>query len=118
LSKEYDREIIPLAKSLRKNATPEENKLWYQYLSSVKPRFQRQKCIDRFIADFYCAKAKLIIELDGVQHFTPEGKEKDEIRTEILERYNITILRIPNGEIKRNFEKVCLFIDVFLERFR
>ena len=67
--KEYNRENIPLAKALRKNMTPWERKLWYQFLRSYPVRFQRQKAIGNYIADFYCAKAGLVIELDGSQHY-------------------------------------------------
>ena len=73
MSLEYNKNLIPRAKELRKNAMPQENHPWYDFLRSYKPRFQRQKTIGQFIADFYCEKAKLVIELDGSQHFTPEG---------------------------------------------
>ena len=93
----YNGKNIPLAKSLRKNATPEENHLWYDFLSNYKIRFQRQKAIDNFIADFYCHKAKLIIEIDGSQHYTEEGRKHDDYRTEILEGYDLKIIRFTNG---------------------
>ena len=92
----YNGKNITLAKSLRKNATPEEKHLWYDFLSTYKIRFQRQKAIDNFIADFYCHKARLVIEIDGSQHYTPDGKEKDCFRTEILEGYGLTIIRFTN----------------------
>ena len=80
----YNGKNIILAKNLRKKATPQEKHLWYDFLSTYKVRFQRQKAIDNFIADFYCCRAKLIIEIDGTQHRTASGKIKDELRTEIL----------------------------------
>ena len=80
----YNGDNIRLAKNLRKNATPQENHLWYDFLSKYSVRFQRQKDIDNFIADFYCHRAKLIIEIDGSQHYTPQGRKKDDFRTEIL----------------------------------
>ena len=80
----YNGDNIRLAKNLRKNATPQENHLWYDFLSKYSVRFQRQKAIDNFIADFYCHRAKLIIEIDGSQHYTPQGRKKDDFRTEIL----------------------------------
>lgn len=70
----YNKRNINLAKTLRKNATPQENRLWYDFLSKYEVRFQRQKAIDNFIADFYCYKAKLIIEIDGFRHYTENGK--------------------------------------------
>ena len=96
---------------MRKNATPEENNLWYDFLSSYSIRFQRQKSIDNFIADFYCHSARLIIELDGSQHYTNQGKAHDEARTEILERYGIYVLRFSNKDIDENFDGVCQMID-------
>ena len=107
----YNGSNISLARSLRKNATPEENHLWYDFLSTHKYRFQRQKAIDNFIADFYCHKARLVIELDGSQHYTPEGMEKDEFRTEILENYNLRVIRFTNVQVRDNFEGVCWYID-------
>ena len=110
----YNSKNISLAKELRKNATPEENHLWYDFLSKHRVRFQRQKPIDNFIADFYCHKAKLIIELDGSQHYTKEGRENDEFRTEILEGYDLKIIRFTNGQIRTNFRGVCEYIDIVL----
>ena len=107
----YNGKNIPLAKSLRKNATPEEKHLWYDFLSTYKIRFQRQKAIDNFIADFYSYEAKLVIEIDGSQHYTAEGKKKDDFRTEILEGYDLRIIRFTNDQVNDNFEGVCWYID-------
>ena len=111
MSLEYNKNLIPLAKSLRKNATPQENHLWYDFLRSYTPRFQRQKTIGQFIADFYCEKAKLVIELDGSQHFTPEGHTYDEARTAAIETVGVAVLRFTNREIDSQFEAVCTAID-------
>ena len=111
MSLDYNKKIIPLAKRLRKNATPQENHLWYDFLSKYEVRFQRQKVIDNFIADFYCHKAKLVIEIDGAQHFTEEGLQKDEFRTEILEGYDLSVIRFTNHQINTNFIGVCEYID-------
>ena len=92
--KEYNRANIPLAKTLRKNMTPWERKLWYEFLRYYPIRFQRQKAIGNYIVDFYCAKARLVVELDGGGHYTPEQIEKDKVRTKELEGINLTILRI------------------------
>ncbi len=115
MSLDYNKKNITLAKSLRKNATPQENHLWYDFLSKHEVRFQRQKAIDNFIADFYCHKAKLIIEIDGSQHYTKEGKLKDEFRTEILEEYNLKVIRFTNRQIDTNFHSVCKYIDAVVK---
>ena len=99
------------AKELRKNATSEENHLWYDFLSKYEIRFQRQKAIGEFIADFYCHKAKLVIEIDGSQHYTKDGKEKDEFRTEVLEGYDLKVIRFTNRQVNENFYGVCKYID-------
>lgn len=111
MSLPYNHKLIPRAKELRKDATEREKCLWYKYLSQYPIRFQRQKTIGRFIADFYCAKAKLAIELDGSQHFSNEGKAYDESRTASLEEYGITVIRFSNAEVDRHFESVCEVID-------
>ena len=115
MSLEYNKKNITLAKNLRKNATPQEDRLWYDFLSKYKIRFQRQKAIDNFIADFYCHKAKLIVEIDGSQHYTEEGKHKDEFRTEILEGYDLKIIRFKNHQINTNFHGVCRYIDAVVQ---
>ena len=110
--KDYRKENIPLAKALRKNMTPWERKLWYEFLRDYPVRFQRQKAIGNFIADFYCARARLVIELDGGGHYTAEQIEKDEMRTKDLESMNLTVVRICNPDIDRNFSGVCEYIDL------
>lgn len=108
--KEYNKKNIPLAKELRKNMTPWERHLWYDYLRTYPVRFQRQKSIGKYIVDFYCAKARLVIELDGGGHYSPEQMMQDTMRTKELENENLQVLRIPNSEIDKNFEGVCAFI--------
>ena len=112
MSLDYNKTNITLAKNLRKNATPQENHLWYDFLAKYEVRFQRQKVIDNFIADFYCHKAKLIIEIDGSQHYTKEGRRNDEFRTEILEGYDLKVIRFTNLQIDTNFRGVCEYVDV------
>ena len=110
--KEYNKANIPLAKTLRKNMTPWERKLWYEFLRKYPIRFQRQKAIGNYIADFYCAKASLIVELDGGGHYTAEQMEKDEVRTTELGEINLKVLKICNLDIDRNFSGVCEYIDL------
>ncbi len=107
MSLPYSKELIIRAKELRKNATRQENHLWYDFLRSHPVRFQRQKVIDRFIVDFYCHEVKLVIELDGSQHFSEQGMSYDNERTDILSKFGITVLRFTNLDIERNFRAVC-----------
>ena len=81
----YNKKLVDNARTLRKNMTPEERHLWYDFLRTYPVRFSRQKVLGRYIADFYCAEAKPIIELDGSGHYTEEGKQYDEERTAFLE---------------------------------
>ena len=108
---DYNKKNIILAQNNRKNATPQEKHLWYDFLSKYKVRFQRQKAIDEFIVDFYCCKAKLVIEIDGSQHYTESGIQQDEFRTEILEGYGLRVIRFTNHQIDHNFRGVCEYID-------
>ncbi len=111
MQRKHNKTIVPLAKMLRNNMTKEEKHLWYDFLRTYPIRFSRQKVLGRYIADFYSAEAKLIIELDGSGHLTKEGREYDEERTEFLEEYGLTVIRIPNTAINRNFQSVCDYID-------
>lgn len=104
------------ARNLRKNMTPEESKLWYGYLRKLPVRVLRQKVIDNYIVDFYCAKAKLVIELDGSQHYETAGLIKDKIRTQKIEKYNLTVLRIPNFKIHTNFDGVCEYLTEYINK--
>ena len=113
---EHNKENEIFAKQLRKERTPWERKLWYCFLKDYKVRFQRQKCIDNYIADFYCFRAKLVIELDGGGHYDPEAQEYDRYRTEILEKYGLKVLRFCNTDIDKNFYSVCTVIDEEVKR--
>ena len=107
----HNKALVPNAKNLRKNLTKEERRLWYDYLRTYPVKFLRQKIIGKYIVDFYCAKAKLIVELDGSQHYEEKGMEYDAERTAFLEQYGIRILRIPNNEVNKNLSGVCEYID-------
>ena len=109
--KDYNKENIPRAKLLRKNMTPWERKLWYELLRDYPIRFRRQNAIGNYIVDFYCAKARLVLELDGGGHYFTEQKEKDDERTKALEAMGLEVIRICNLEINENFEGVCEYID-------
>ena len=111
MSLNYNKKLIPRAQELRKNMTKQEKHLWYDFLCSYPVRFQRQKTIDNYIVDFYCHKAKLVIELDGSQHYTEDGLVYDDIRTEILNAYGIEVMRFSNLDIDKNFAAMCVAID-------
>jgi len=99
------------AQELRNNPTRHERRLWYDYLKSYPIQFNRQKILMNYIADFYCAKAHLVIELDGSQHYTKEGLEYDLAREEVLKTLDIDVLRFSNLDIDNNFDGVCQSID-------
>ncbi len=101
---------------LRKNMTKEEKHLWYDFLRKNESRFIRQKIIGKYIVDFYCAEAKLVIELDGAQHYEEKGLKNDEERTRFLETYGLKIVRIPNREVNKNFDGVCEYIDKIVKQ--
>lgn len=105
--KPYNPKNIPLAISLRKKMIPWEKQLWYHFLRDYPIRFQRQKVIGDYIVDFYCAKAQLVIELDGGGHYTDEQKDKDRRRTEALRAMGLTVLRFCNTDIDHHFRGVC-----------
>ena len=91
--------------------TKQERHLWYDFLRQYPVRFYRQKILGKYIADFYCAKARLVVELDGSQHFKEKNLQEDELRTIYLSGYDIEVIRIPNNEIFSNFYGVCEYID-------
>ena len=111
MQSKHNKQLVPLAKQLRKEMTKEERHLWYDYLRSYPIHFSRQKVLGKFIADFYCAEAKLVIELDGSQHYEDRNAEKDAERTTFLQGYGLEVIRIPNNEVSRNFRGVCEYID-------
>ena len=112
----YQSKNIPLARKLRKEMTPWERKLWYCFLTKYPIRFQRQKAIGNYIIDFYCASAKLAIELDGSGHYTPESMKKDDERTTMLQSPGIEVIRFCNLDIDKHFYEVCTVIDDAVKR--
>ena len=100
------------AQALRKNMTKEERRLWYEYLRLYPHRFRRQVAFGNYILDFYCAAAKLAVELDGSQHYEDEGQAYDLRRTAYLNRIGIQVLRFSNLDVLRNLEGVCQAIDL------
>ena len=112
MQSKHNKQLVPFAKQLRKEMTKEERHLWYDFLRDYPVRFSRQKILGKYIADFYSAEAKIVVELDGSQHYETENTEKDAERTTFLESYGLRIIRIPNNEISRNFRGVCEYIDI------
>ena len=103
--------LTHLTQELRKNPTKEEARLWYQFLRKYSVQFRRQCQFGSYIVDFYCAKAKLVIELDGSQHYEPDILEYDRIRTCFLEKQGLKVLRFTNSDIAFRFRQVCETID-------
>ena len=104
--------LVPHARQLRKDMTKEERRLWYEYLRDHPARFTRQKILGRYIADFYSAQARLVIELDGSQHYDPQTQSQDAARTVFLQAYGLRVLRFPNNAVMQNFPGVCQQIDL------
>jgi len=96
--------------------TDHERKLWYLFLKDYPIRFLRQKVIDNFIVDFYCAKAKLVVELDGSQHFEKEASVYDKERTAVLNGHGLHVIRFTNREVDQEFRAVCDAIDAEVTR--
>ena len=107
--------LVEAAKMLRKDMTPQEKHLWFDFLRHYPVKIYKQKVINDFIADFYCAKAMLIIELDGNQHYTEDGSAHDAERTNILNALGFLVIRFPNAEIDNNFSSVCNQIDNIIQ---
>ena len=107
----YNHNNVKHARQLRKELTPWERKLWYCFLKEYPIRFQRQKCIDNYIVDFYCFHAKLIVELDGGGHYDPESEKNDSLRTQQLEKFGLKVIRFCNLDVGKNFYGVCTAID-------
>ena len=114
MERKHNTKLTANAKNLRKNMTKEERHLWYDFLRSYPIRFLRQKVIDNYIVDFYCHQARLVIELDGSQHYEPNMLLNDHIRTQKFEQRGLTVMRIPNNAISENFRGVCEYIDAFI----
>ena len=102
----YNKKLVPTAKALRRNMTPEEKHLWYDCLKNLPYTVRRQHNIENFIVDFYIAEKKIVIEVDGIQHGSPEHQEKDEQRDAALSAWGITVLRYSNESIRKCFNMV------------
>ena len=118
IRKKSKERLLGAARTLRRNMTKEEKKLWYDFLHLQECKFYKQRPLAPYVADFYCPKARLVIELDGGQHYTKEGVTADRERTTYLEKhYAVMVVRFSNLEIHQNFRGVCERIHELL-RFR
>ena len=106
-----NKNLTSLSQNLRKNQTKEESSLWFRFLRKYPVQFRRQYVIGEYIVDFFCHKAKLVIELDGGGHYEPEQIQKDILRTEYLKTQGLQVLRFTNLDIQKNFYSVCEEID-------
>ena len=112
----YDSRLDERAKELRRKMTPQERKLWHRFLKDYSIKIYKQRVIKFFVVDFYCAEARLVIELDGSQHYTEQGKAYDEERSSIMEGYGVEVLRFTNLEVDREFDAVCERIDARIKQ--
>ena len=110
--------LLNVARILRRNMTRQEKHLWYDFLRQYPIKIYKQRIIENFIADFYCHKARLVIEIDGSQHYSEEGVNRDEERTNAFEKYGIYVLRFTNRDIDENFEGVCRMVDSVIKERR
>ena len=102
------------SRELRNQMTPEEKQLWYHFLRTYRPRVTRQYVLGPYIADFYCAKAGLIIEIDGKQHCTESGFAHDTVRTHFFENYGLKVVRLTNFQIHFQFNECCQYLETIL----
>jgi very-short-patch-repair endonuclease len=107
--------LRPRARSLRRDPTPAERKLWYEFLRDLPEKFTRQKPLGTYIADFYCSAHRLVVELDGDSHYQPSALAYDTLRTDALARAGARVIRFTNEDVMERFEAVCLEISAALE---
>ena len=106
-----NKNMLPRARKLRSNMTPQERHLWYDFLSAHPIRWYRQRIINSYIVDFYCSRARLVVEVDGSQHYTESGLINDAARTHILGLYGLEVIRFTNRDVEKHFESVCFEIN-------
>ena len=110
-----DNSKLETARKLRREMTPHERKLWYLFLRKYPVKIYKQRIIGKFIVDFYCASAKLVIEIDGSQHFEEQGMAYDQERSVFLESLGLKVIRFANSDMDRNFSAVCEQIDLIIK---
>ena len=107
----YNNKLKNHSRELRKNMTEQERRLWYCFLRDYPIKIYRQRAIGNYIADFYCSKAKVVIEIDGSQHYTDNGMNYDDFRTQAINEFGVSVIRFSNYDVNTNFDSVCLEID-------
>lgn len=110
-----NRQQLSHARQLRRVMTAEERRLWYCFLRYYPVKFYKQRPIDKYIVDFYCPTAHLIIELDGSQHYAPDGQQYDAVRSACLQRYGLYVMRFANPDVNQKFNCVCEQIDTYIK---
>jgi very-short-patch-repair endonuclease len=112
----YRTNLTSRAQALRRDPTPAEKKLWFEFLRDLPQKFTRQKPLGQYVADFYCSRRRLVIELDGDSHYTDRAQRYDQVRTDALETRGVRVMRFTNTEVLANFEAVCTAIaDALVE---
>ena len=107
MSLPHSSSLLGHARDLRRNMTKQERRLWYEFLRDYPVKIYKQKIIGSYIADFYCERAKLIIELDGSQHYEPEKIAYDARRTAYFAQLGLLVIRFSNADVQRDFPAVC-----------
>jgi|SRR5687767_1941313 len=110
----YRTKLTARAQALRRDPTPAEKKLWYEFLRDLPHKFTRQKPLGQYVADFYCSRQRLVIELDGDSHYTDRAQRYDQLRTAALEMRGVRVMRFTNADVLESFEAVCAAIGVAL----
>ena len=116
ITMEQNKKLKRNAQHLRKNATREEGLLWHQFLRRYPVQFRRQYIIGNYIVDFYCHKAKLVVELDGSQHCEPHQIQYDRERTDYLQSLGLAVLRLSNLDVMRRLDDVCNAVDLAVKQ--
>lgn len=111
-----NRDLLANARKLRREMTPQERKLWYLFLRNYPAKFYKQRVVGHYIVDFICISAKLVIEIDGSQHYDEPGRLYDEQRTAYLQEHGLAVLRYSNADINSRFDRVCESIHLNLQR--
>ena len=112
----YHRKLVAHSRVLRRALTPAEKRLWFDFLRHLPAKFTRQKPLGDYVADFYCACHRLVVEIDGDSHFTAAGVKRDSVRDAALRHMGLNLVRFTNEDVMQRFEAVCLEIAALLEK--
>ena len=111
-----DNNQLKNARLLRRDMTPHERKLWYLFLRKYPVKVYKQRIVGKYIVDFYCAPARLVIELDGSQHYESQTMAYDSERSAFLTELGLEVLRFSNRDVDRDFQGVCAQIDITIQK--